>query len=429
MKVRLFPVIVILALTIISFTVIHHLLAKYNESQNPPKPIYCENTEVNPNQLNIVLFDNSEAHDEVVLAFANVFASIENSKLFLFKDKYNYLMEDILFSFESTHTLRKPNNITCFRRWIENQTLPRAAPDIVLSDTCEWNFAWHREEFRYLLNNTSAFVFCVVHQGLEFLNIDKEVRDLYNDWVKANRIMFITLSPHVTKWIKDYVKWLRHPIVNTVIPVFPVKTLDKNVDYTTRRPNAPLEVHLAVQGYYQAHRRDYSDLITQLQEVSLSETLSKKYNFTLHLLGNGDHPEVPEKLKNRIVFHDFLTYEQFYELLSKMFVLLPALNLPDYTWNKISSTIPASLISQVPMIASPIMLEAYTFLNDTLVWRANNQTDLEAILDILENKPKSIAVIRDNVKRYSEQIVEDNKKLFHEWFQTYVPKYRQVMSK
>jgi len=96
MKVILFPVIVILALTVISFTVIHLLLAKYNESQTPSKPIYCENNEVNPNQLNIVLFDNSEAHDEVVLAFANVFASIENSKLFLFKDKYNYLMEDIL---------------------------------------------------------------------------------------------------------------------------------------------------------------------------------------------------------------------------------------------------------------------------------------------------------------------------------------------
>ena len=47
--------------------------------------------------------------------------------------------------------------------------------------------------------------------------------------------------------------------------------------------------------------------------------------------------------------------------------LLPAFNSPAYYLNKGSSSVGASLISGTPLLASPPLLEAYSFLDPSAV--------------------------------------------------------------
>ena len=113
-----------------------------------------------------------------------------------------------------------------------------------------------------------------------------------------------------------------------------------------------------MQGDYAPERRDYKRIFGSLGNVV------KKINGTvdltngqpadkvkLHLIGHGPHVQVPENIRNNVAFDEDLSYPDFYRLLSKSYAVIPAFASDTYLDRKASSTVPASLIAGVPLVA------------------------------------------------------------------------------
>ena len=119
---------------------------------------------------------------------------------------------------------------------------------------------------------------------------------------------------------------------------------------------------------------------------SLVEDTSLSNPFKLHLVGHG-WLDVPEELKNVVVFHNDLGYREFYDVMASMDLCLPALNPSyGYFWSTASSTVVmcsqvnvssmksmascslSNLIHvQTPMLVTQRFRKAYSYLDDDRV--------------------------------------------------------------
>jgi len=405
-------------ITLTSITTFHN--STFENVENDEKR--CRLPDNDPNSLKLAIFEDRDSHDEVVLAFAHIFSKFKNTKVKIFKDDYRYKMENVLKAFH----LEKPQSTNCFFEWAKNEDAKKSIPDIVLCNTCEFNIKTFPNEFRHLLVNTNIHFFCVIHEAEFFLNlgdIHQEAKELLIDFSKAKRMTFLTLSPHVTKYAKDYIKWLVNPRIETIIPVFPTEQ-SYSRQAKSKVNSDPKNINLAIQGYYQPQRRDYKEIFEQILEY---KNAKNEYNLILHLLGSGQHLQVPHGLEDNVIFHDKLTYEEFYTVLSEMFAIIPALTLPDYTINKISSSIPASLLVGVPLIASSPILEAYNFLNATNTWpQADDKSEMDVVIASLQESRQTIEQKREGVKKLAEEIMNTNIELFRGWIAELLPKYSNI---
>lgn len=70
---------------------------------------------------------------------------------------------------------------------------------------------------------------------------------------------------------------------------------------------------------------------------SFIEDLSVADPFKLHLVGHG-WIDIPNELKNVIVFHAELSYHDFYDVVASMDLCLPAFRSEDYYYNASASS-------------------------------------------------------------------------------------------
>jgi hypothetical protein len=192
------------------------------------------------------------------------------------------------------------------------------------------------------------------------------------------------------------------------VPVFPARTSGRTEDETLR---------LAIQGSFD-HGHNYSSIFARFAGVKSEwDAIGQgddAAKVQLHIIGSGSRPDVPRSIANRVVFHENLNYCQYYDLLSTMDAMLPAFAEEnwagnDYYMNIASSTIPASLIAGVPLVADFKLIEAYSYLNLGMVWHRNdNEHEIDAAFRMLQAAAQKKKAIRLNVEKERFKLLQEN---------------------
>ncbi|KAF8332974.1 hypothetical protein F5887DRAFT_986203 [Amanita rubescens] len=263
------------------------------------------------------------------------------------------------------------------------------AIDMVILGTCELDLQhWHEKLLNAweLRDNERKFeLVCIVHHAenrLFEVNI--------HEWSRRNALRVLTISKHVQRTLHQIFQTkasdhspliassgLEYVPVNVHIPILNVSI--------ERQQSPPLLSNAVIQGSLSVGRRDYltifDDLVKSLHEdpkawgyLPLANHSSflpdpdlSDQPFRLHLAGSGSL-NVPPELKNVIVFHTNLNYFQYYDLMTTMDICIPAFpNNKKYFEDTASSTAAMCLESDVPLLVTQRIREAYAHLDDDRV--------------------------------------------------------------
>ena len=361
--------------------------------------------------LNVAIAETNGWHDEVVAALAHSFGSQPNVQLSLYQANSRFGMSNITAAFQLPHKMpafQSPD------RFSDDRT----APDIVVLTTCELDSNNLRRRLSELLAEGRTYLFCVVHHGDQWN--DAKRKEVIAPWMDLGLVDFVTLSPHTATFLKanGLKDWsTKGPSIKSFAPLFPIPPPSPNRKGVIDKQR---ELAFAIQGNYEPSRRDFDTIFSHLRsfvDASNSRTDEERgANVTLHLLGSGNKPPVPEGLSNHVFFDEDLSYEEYYTVLSNTFAILPAFADNEYLDRKASSTVPASLLGGTPLVATEEILAAYSYLPKEAVYcQKEGETELAAIGRILLLKAKERKDKMTSVRKTCAEIIEGNVELIGAW--------------
>jgi hypothetical protein len=396
----------------------------------PPLPMWETLRPILPEgqTLRISIVETIGAHDEVVAALVNAWGQLPGAEISLYQALPRFGSHAIMDTFSLTNPLPKARNSTDFQRWNELQPIP----DVLISTTCEHDTHPLSANLTTLLNEHNTYLYCVFHHADRWFDVPYFywMQPTLVPWIKQGRMEFVGLSTHTGEFIrKNLMKWdvfkdpnsKLEPLIRTLPPVYPVK-LPLNPK--------PSELSFGIQGDFGDGRRDYTKIFAHLQEFldpknkkfkrdpvpapSLQARASR--NVSLHLVGHGDHPKVPENLKQNVIFDEGLDYIDFYAILSRTFAMLPAFGSDEYLDRKASSTIPASLIAGTPLVATREIVNAYSYLSDDMLWlQSPGESEFEVVSRALAMTDEQRAEKTNKVRRHNEMLIERNVRAVRNW--------------
>ncbi|KXZ51997.1 hypothetical protein GPECTOR_10g1019 [Gonium pectorale] len=158
----------------------------------------------------------------------------------------------------------------------------------------------------------------------------------------------------------------------------------------------------AVQGTIDKARRHYDVLYDPL--LSLLNT-SGSVPF-VKIVGQLHTPlDIPPPLKDVIRLYINLPFDQYFNLIECSQALLPVFGSSSYVKNKFSSTVLASLISAVPVLADDALLSAYSFLSEATAFKQmSNETVVDAMQRISKLPWIDHQIRRDNLVDLAERL-------------------------
>ncbi|KAG8887200.1 hypothetical protein FRB98_000362 [Tulasnella sp. 332] len=259
---------------------------------------------------------------------------------------------------------------------------------------------------------------CIVHNGG-----DRGWMSEYAiEWVARDALRLLPMSEHITsrfvRELRGLADWTAEPFYSSLFEYVKV-----DVHYCIAPlPPLPSSKHMfpgknglanaAILGNLQQGRRNYDgtfeDLTKSLTEDAPAwgylpklsaggsfepDSSSGLTPFKLHLIGGGSHP-IPEVLKNVVTHHKSLPYPEYYALVQSMDVILPAFaeGGGGYFESQGSSAIHAFVMSNVPMLATRRLRDAYRYVDDDriVIPRPMAVTEMQAILALRTNSAKNI---------------------------------------
>ncbi|EPS37822.1 hypothetical protein H072_8417 [Dactylellina haptotyla CBS 200.50] len=387
--------------------------------------------------LRISVVETGGSHDEVIAALVNSWGKLPNAQLSFFQRLSRYGSHDIMRTFDLSNPIPDPRAMEDFRRWDSED----ADPDIVIATTCEFDMRKFKYNMTQLLKTSKTYVYCVIHHADRWGFEEHHLEEALSPWVREQRAEFLALSPHTAEYLleKSLKKWKvvkeegHQPLIRHFVPVFPVQLPPAATDDTN--------LNFGLQGDFGQERRDYKMVFNRLgeflkpasqknnakrqdtddkepevDEEEQSPIESTPRNITLHLVGHGKHPPVPEDVVNNVVFDEGLNYIDFYTILSRCFALLPAFATPEYLDRKASSTVPASLIAGAPLVATKEIVKAYAYLDEDAVWlQSETETDFDVIGRVLKLPNEERKVKTAKVRALRQKIIEQNIVLARKW--------------
>jgi hypothetical protein len=364
-------------------------------------------------KLRVAIFESAGVHDEVTSALISTFGGLHDVDLQMYQQKPRYNMSAIVDEFTLTSPIR---NIT-HPNSLRNDTLDANPPHVIVSATCELDTAWRKETWETVLTESNTFLFCLAHHADQWVEGDNVA--MMKRFAAQNRLDMISLSNHTANYLrtKSLPTWENGDSVNVRVlpPIFPVNAPG---------PASKTDLNLAMQGDFSSARRDYQGIFGGLTGViEKVDTLANTDNVTLHLLGHGKKPKVPDNVKDRVVFDASLSYPDFYAILSTAYAVLPAFATDHYFDRKASSTVPASIIAGVPLVASEELLNSYTYLPREATWVIQEgESEMDTVKRIIsdhagfEKRRWLVAdtrerLLRENIANAHDWIVEALKRL------------------
>ncbi|KAF4468011.1 hypothetical protein FALBO_5105 [Fusarium albosuccineum] len=353
--------------------------------------------------LRIALVESSGTHDEVAAALMHAFGGQENSQLDVYFTHQRFKMPSIMGNFSL------PANITVhkFDKFASAMTTdPR--PHVLVSTTCEFDLDRGTDAVVDLLKKGETFLFCTIHHADRW-HQGKYVQTV-RGWVERGLVDFVGLSQHTLDFlVKETIpKW--HSAANlttrVIPPVFPVNVPDDIEE----------NISLSIQGDYSSGRRDYNGIFNHLGAViRKAKETTPDQQVALHLIGHGTTPEVPDHVKDHVVFDQGLSYPDFYSLISRSFAVIPAFASDTYFDRKASSTIPASFIAGAPLVVSEELLEAYSYIPKEATWVARpGESEMDVIERVMGDRDGYIKR-RQKVRDTNKALMEQNHANTKEW--------------
>ena len=331
-------------------------------------------------KLRIAITETGGSHDEVVAALVHAFGSQKDVELSLYMLLKRYKIDEVIRSF-GQDTIKSPIKSSFD---FPEQFSETNFPHIVVSATCELDLfgGTVKHGLQYLLEKGQTYLFCVVHHADRWAQQKEE--EAIKPWIEKQKVTILTLSPHTADYFRKTGMSGWHtdaePIVRYFIPVFPAPLPAANA---TEQEDG---LAFALQGDFDPGRRDYGTIFKEFEqflspksgnevEAGISHQLdvADAANVTLHILGHGDKPSVPETVARHVQFDEGLSYPQYYSLLSRTFALVPAFANSEYLDRKASSSVPAALIGGSPLVASQEILRSYSYLPRDAVWGAGRR--------------------------------------------------------
>ena len=366
--------------------------------------------DVSMNPLSVAIAETTGYHDEVVAAFVHSFGSQMNTNLSLFQQNQRYGIERIMQDFKLHNPVPASQSPDIL---VAEDT---ADLDVLVLTTCEYDRIKLAHRLEALLKEAKTHLFCVVHHADHWANEDHE--NFLRPWAEKGLVDFVTLSQHTATFLREngISAWKTKPPIRPFAPVFPVNLprLPNSVDADKG------ELGFGLQGLYESTRRDYKSIFFHLQEFIDSRSSERdgelNSNVTLHLLGQGTHPEVPSGLTSHVSFDESLDYHEYYSILSRTFALLPAFANDQYLDRKASSTVPAGLIGGTPLVATKEILAAYSYLPEDAVYlQGKEETEFDVIGRVLKNPGQDRIEKMQTVRDTCAELVESNARLVEGW--------------
>ncbi|KAK9463222.1 uncharacterized protein V1516DRAFT_682789 [Lipomyces oligophaga] len=366
-----------------------------------------------PGQLRVALTDTAGMHDDVVSALAYAFSKLPNSNIYQYISDPRFNVFSLLKSFGLDNlAVPRSTNSMVFHQWID------PVPDIMVGATCESDFASIGDKFSSLLE-AGTFYFCVVHRS-DWWNSDspKKLYEKVSPWIDRDQIKFLFLSGHTKRFMEEKIvsTWSAehqakaNALFEVFVPVFPTnnkaKPLDKEIDFS-------------LQGNYESKTVNFKNLFAKLEDIQNRMPVEEKIR--LHLIGSGQtRPEVPDPIFDQVEFNESLEFLEFYTVLANSAAVMSAFDTEDYYDRKASSLVSASLIAGTPIISTPRLMQAYDYLTDDIVWKANDGEEPMDVVDkiVLQTPKETIVKQKEAVISRRDVLIKENIDKVGTWAKT-----------
>jgi hypothetical protein len=381
------------------------------EKEAEATPETCDNV---PEIIQVAILETVRAHDEVDAALVHSIASQPNVNLTFYQQDARYGSEKIVNAFGLNYT--GPLNPDHFMGTDKHTTIP----DFLVLTTSELALRGAPKRLEALLAQGKTRLICIVHHADHWAEEQRKA-DI-RPWVDANMVEFWTLSPHTATFLSNTIAawdsnadepWDNPPAppIRVFVPVFPVAAPN-----ATATEKATQDLSFAMQGDYDPHRRDYKHIFERLGNFLAAGEGER--NVSMHLLGQGQRPSVPENVASHVFFDQGLSYVDFYGLLSKVSAVLPGFASPEYLDRKASSSVPAALIAGTPLMADRRLLAAYAYVEEESVWlQEDGENEFDVVERMLSSTTEQRAEKSEHAKQNAQRIIQGNIRRVREWFE------------
>ena len=377
-------------------------------------------------------------HDEVYAAYVHAFLSqpADDVELALFFKEPRWGMPDLLKTFDNLPQ-SLPEHV-----YYDIHALDLFEPDIIVSVSCEYDLRELAERLDVLFERKRTYLFCTAHYADLWDGHHEWIEPSLTKWIEEGRVSVLTLSPHVREgffkpgwgmspWesLKGHkdgesnetsapIPW---PPVEVFVPVFP----PSNNDSMGERQDEDEDegVSFAIQGGV-TDNRDYSRVMNYLADLQQRSTTNNSISDVfLHIIGSGGweasvQDSVPDSVQNQIFFDSNLDYLDYYAYLGAKTALLPAFSKDVYLETISSSSIPASLIGGVPVVATPALLTPHSHLPEGDVYvQEDGETELEAIQRVVQMSDEERRAKTKTVRTMRDRMVKSNAKMVGGWIE------------
>ena len=314
----------------------------------------------------VAIYAAPRFHQEVISVFACAFHTLGyqvhiylNSGIYLFHWKIPYTDQHLYQSMDHYGS--------CVDKWIHIND-----PYLELShNTSVLLFGTYPLRVRGGLRDETAFsllksfannirpssrVIYITHRSNEVVNEDT----LYLETIiPKQQSVYLFLANHTEVYARqNYIHGMKYKTAH-VYPVLPMKFLmEEDVyDETLSHPD------FSVQGNFggrHAHRKNTDAVVNCVRRL---EDLSPNDKYGVDFIGSGNLNQ--HSLKQGVLRHlSDLSHKDFYRAIAATKFLVPAIGEDDYFYSRATSSIPAALISHVPIATSRPFLMLYPCLRD-----------------------------------------------------------------
>ena len=383
-------------------------------------------------RLKVAIAESMGWHDEVYAAYVHAFLSQrpEDVELGLFFKEPRWGMPNLLKTFDNL-PLSLPEYV-----YYDINALNLIEPDIIVSVSCEYDLRELVKRLDFLFERKKTYLFCTAHYANLWDEHHEWIEPALTKWIEAGLVTVVTLSPHVqdgfhkpdwglSSWRSlkgnrdeggnDTSTPIPLPPVEVFVPVFPPSNVS-----ASRQEDENEGVSFAIQGGV-TDNRDYSRVMNYLADLQRSSNSIS--DVSLHIIGSGGwedfvHESVPNSVQNQIFFDSNLDYLDYYSYLAAKSALIPAFSKDDYLETISSSSIPASLIGGIPLVATRAMLKSYSYLREEDVYvQEDGETELDAIRRVVQLSDEERRAKTKTVHVMRERMVKRNVKMVGGWIE------------
>jgi hypothetical protein len=367
-------------------------------------------------KLEIAILNSQLSHDEVLIPLLDSWLRVPHASVKTYQAGYRFGMNHLIDTQGWPAAMKQAIDAGEFRKVGQEDRYP--LPDILVSTTCTRDFLALNSTYAMLLDNHHTHLFCVFHHADRMLDSSKrwKMESFMSPWVRANRIDFVALSPHVSEYARLDVlgrKWkavmdeLHHPRFHVFPPIF-----EFNLPPGSNCNGKGREAGFSIQGEY-SRGRDYDTVFPLLQKMILAaeERNDDSVEATnLHLVGFGQHPDMPADLQSHVIFDERLDYTEFYSTLAQSDAIMTAFSSEEYYTVKASSSVAAALIAGTPLVGDAKLLKSYGYLNESAMWmRAEGESEMDTVSRVMALTREEKNAKKAAVRKLRSQLITKNR--------------------